>query len=220
MAGYFKPNDETDCLKARLSQPWLSQTKISCIAKCKSRFQTSCRSVLYNTQTLACTPVHPKTLDDARVNFSPGDTLFSQDQEQGLTCDTTAGFQLFTSCGEAVCVFPVDVKTTYANATAACQAMHARLYAPNTYERYRLLELISPKYTWVGLTMLSGDAWRWTTGEAVDPDFEDFMWSVGQPNNLDGLGELCAARTHSVHLDKLHDWPCVAHHRYVCEQNY
>ena len=90
---------------------------------------------------------------------------------------------------------------------------------PNTFERFALLEAISPEYTWVGLNK-SGDLWIWEDGKAVEPEFYSFLWSYGQPNSLGHGGEECAARTYDVFLDKLHDWPCAATFKFVCEQGY
>ncbi|GFR66807.1 vitelline coat lysin M7 [Elysia marginata] len=204
-----------NCVKGRLSPPWPAQTKIACFAECQNRFQDRCRNVVYNTHTHACAPVHPKSRDDPVLDSEPGDVLYSRDTRRSLVCDSAAGFQLYHLCGAAVCILSFSVTLNYQNATAECAARNSKLFMPNTFERFALLEVVSPEYTWAGLTKV-GDAWVWESGDAVETDFYNFMWSSGQPN---GPEERCGALTYDVFLDKLHDWPCVAQHRFVCEQS-
>ncbi|RUS76399.1 hypothetical protein EGW08_015829 [Elysia chlorotica] len=210
-------NNDPRCRKGRLSAPWTAHNKISCFVQCKSLFQERCRSVIYNSHTRACTPVHPKSLDDPTPPSSPGDVLYSQDDERHLTCDTAAGFQLYSLCGAAACIMPFSTGHTYENAKAQCSAMNSVIYMANTFERYALLEAISPEYSWARV-IRSGNAWQSDDGGFLEPDFSSFMWSYGQPNNFEQGSEDCAARTYAVFLDKLHDWPCSAIFRFLCEQ--
>ncbi|KAK3798990.1 hypothetical protein RRG08_063339 [Elysia crispata] len=213
---YFTVNNDAECIKAQLSPPWTAKNEFTCIAECKSRFQDRCRNVLFNNQSLACTPVHPMSRDDPSPGFQPGDILFSEDMTRYLACDTAAGFKVYQECGQAVCALQSSVKATYSNAKAACQAQNATVYSPNTYERFGLLNTLMSENSinnWIGLTRVD-ISWVWETGDVVQPEFASFMWGVGQPNL--NPGDFCTLKLYGV--QKLHDSKCINEYRYVCEQ--
>ncbi|GFR93225.1 C-type lectin [Elysia marginata] len=220
---FFKKTNNINCTKSQLSPPWsTAQSKTHCLTECKTRFQDRCTNVVFNTDTHACTPVHPKSRFDPIPVAQPGDVVYSQDYTRVLNCDTVAGFQLYQHCGAAACLRLANVRNTYQNAKADCEGRdNATVYMPDSYERYAMLENIVSQHdiidthTWVGLTRQEGD-WVWDNGEAVGADFLSSLWAFGQPNNA--KNEDCVFYWFGNN-HKLHDAFCPASCWYLCEQN-
>ena len=216
----FKANRDESCIKAQLAPSWSTRNYISCVTECKHRFRDRCRNLFYNTHTLTCTPVHPMARDQPTLRAQPGEVLYSQTHGQFLECDTARGFVLAQTCGAAACVWSSVWGGTYSYAKADCEQKNAILFMPNTYERFALLEFITSRGTWVGL-IKAGATFKWQNGESVDPAFAQFMWTAGQPGNVDN-GEDCGVywRNGYFAVSKFHDMSCFASFRYICEQNY
>ena len=215
--------NDAECIKAQLSPPWTAKNELTCIAECKSRFQDRCRNVVFNSQSLACTPVHPMSRDDPSLASDPGDVLYSQGDGRFLKCDTAAGFQLYQKCGTAVCLLPVVVGANYLDAKSDCEGRQATMFSPNTAERFSLLQTVVAgnasfhTYMWVGLTK-TGQTWAWVNGDSADTDLYKLnLWAMGQPDNT--YMELCAFYSY-IFPQKLQDSSCFLVTIYFCEQNY
>ena len=201
---YFQRSENALCNKAVLSPPWTSRSEVSCIAECKSRFGDSCRNVVFNTHTMACTPVYPLSRDDPSLPSQPGDVFYTETVAPTLACDTAAGFQLREACGTGACLLHRS-KTTYYQAVSDCSNKAAILFQPDTHERFALLEQIFSGQAWAGLHKVSG-SWVWQSGHSVDFEFYNFMWSPGQPDTSNN--ELCVSYAYWDPFDKFHDYAC------------
>ncbi|RUS81656.1 hypothetical protein EGW08_010573 [Elysia chlorotica] len=222
---YFDATVDAECTKSQLSLPWTAQNEVSCIAQCKSRHQDECRNVVFNPQSDTCTPVHPTPTDQPGLTSAPGDVLYSQGDGRVLDCDTAAGFRLFQKCGAAACLLPVLIGDGYISARSDCTSRGALMFAPDSAERFALLQAVVAAnasfhtYMWVGLTKFGGvNSWSWESGRNADNDlYKLYMWASGQPDN--NFMELCAGYSYML-PQKLMDMSCSLVTIYFCEQNY
>ncbi|GFS18993.1 asialoglycoprotein receptor 1 [Elysia marginata] len=206
---------------AALASTWTAKSKTLCIAECVKRFQDRCTNVVFNTDTLDCTPVRPdKSRDSPAPTSLPGDVLYSRAAERDLSCDVAKGFRLYEHCGTAACVFNYASSRSYSFARSYCSSLNAVVFVPNSHERFALLEFIASQLgfsnTWVGLIRAdSNSPWSWENGKVADPNFLSPLWGIRQPDEYPA--DLCAKSTQS---DKLHDVPCTWGYRFLCEQIY
>ncbi|GFR95963.1 hypothetical protein ElyMa_006286000 [Elysia marginata] len=218
----FKKTTDEICRAGQLAPTWTAKSKTLCIAECVTRFQDRCTNVVFNTNTLDCTPVRPDVSRDGPALTSlPGDVLYSRAAGRDLSCDVTKGFRLYEHCGTAACVSNDASGAYYAGRDYCILSKGAAMFVPNSYERFALLELIVSQshnsYTWAGLARANSfSPWRWENGEDVDQNFLSRLWGIGQPD--EHTSDLCAYYTT---LYRFRDAPCDFNSfRILCEQNY
>ncbi|XP_044130126.1 asialoglycoprotein receptor 1-like [Bufo gargarizans] len=116
------------------------------------------------------------------------------------------------------CYFYSREGNSWDAAKRICEAKKAHLVVINTEEEQNFLFGITKgKYTWIGLTDVTGD-WKWVDGTKYDSGLKN--WLPGQPDEFFGHGlgggEDCA------HLLKTGEWNddhCSRPYGYICEVN-
>ena len=215
---HFKVSSDFSCRKTIMSNAWLSDSWITCIAKCKCLLADRCRNVMFNSQTLRCQPVSPLVSSGQTSMVHPGDVLYSQ-QDKVPGCDAARGFVLHNRCGAFMCVFLSSVKLGYAGAKSECFSRNGALISANSFKRYALLLHLRSRVAgdlMVGLTRQFG-SFYWENGEHLEPDQASYVWSAGEPNN--GLGNENCAVAVGTQDQGFMDIPCEWAYHFVCEQN-
>ncbi|XP_066444728.1 asialoglycoprotein receptor 1-like isoform X2 [Eleutherodactylus coqui] len=116
------------------------------------------------------------------------------------------------------CYFSSNDQKSWTVAKGICQAKEAHLVVINTVEEQNFLFGLSKgKFTWIGLTDVSGH-WKWVDGTKYESTPK--IWIPGQPDEYFGHGlgggEDCA------HLHQSGEWNddhCSRLYRYICEKN-
>ncbi|CAN2391211.1 asialoglycoprotein receptor activity, partial [Pristimantis euphronides] len=116
------------------------------------------------------------------------------------------------------CYFNADEGRSWSEARKVCVAKAAHLVVINTEEeQIFLVSLSKGRYTWIGLTDVSGQ-WKWVDGTKYESTPKN--WIDGQPDEYYGHGlgggEDCA---HLHNTGQWNDDHCSRQYRYICEKN-
>ncbi|KAK3756297.1 hypothetical protein RRG08_064783 [Elysia crispata] len=225
----LKKSTGSDCQTLPLGAPWTSVSAIECYLTCVDQFPDSCHSVVYNPDTLACTPgstafgpieTLPSSIPDANSN----DAIYYLKQPVPA-CNANLGFALYDVCGTSACLYLSTSELNYTDAVQACADMDSILFIADTDARYSLFWYVGLNYliqdTWVGLSDIAEEGkFVWENGNTLSARQASYAWSryFSQPDNAGG-NENCVEARHLVWpgIFGLNDWFCFELNYYICD---
>ncbi|GFN97548.1 C-type lectin [Plakobranchus ocellatus] len=215
---HFKTSTDLSCMRSVVADGWPIESWITCVAQCKCGNTHNCRHVVFNAQTMTCTPVSPATSGAGGITLKSAEVLYSQ-QVPIPACNTSAGYVLHQKCGAYVCVFLSSTDASYTTAKSECSKRHGRPFVANTAERFALMGDLHTSLSgvmWVGLVRVTV-GFRWESGEQLSAEQNSYLWLAGEPNNQGN--ENCAHTGQSASgIVGLNDVSCTPLLRFACEQ--
>ncbi|GFN97549.1 hepatic lectin [Plakobranchus ocellatus] len=215
---HFKTSTDLSCMRSMVADGWPIESWITCVAQCKCGNTHNCRHVVFNAQTMTCTPVSPAKSGAGGVTLKSAEVLYSQ-QVPIPACNTSAGYVLHQKCGAYVCVFLSSTDASYTTAKSECSKRHGRPFVANTAERFALIGDLTTSVSenlWIGLVRVN-DRFRWEMGEQLSAEQDGYLWLAKQPNNYYGIDD-CVYTQLSSSVVGLNDVPCTWLRRFACEQ--
>ncbi|KAK3756296.1 hypothetical protein RRG08_064782 [Elysia crispata] len=227
----LKKSTGSDCQTLPLGAPWTSVSAIECYLTCVDQFPDSCHSVVYNPDTLACTPGSTafgpiETLPSSIPGANSNDAIYYLKQPVPA-CNASLGFALYDVCGTSACLYLSISELNYADAVNACANMNSTLFIAETEARFSLIWYVSLNVlnqdTWLGLTDIAIEGhFVWENGNPLSTWQSGYVWtnSLGRisPDNAVGC-EHCVETVHHLWpgVFGLNDLRCHVGNRFICE---
>ncbi|GFN97546.1 hypothetical protein PoB_002405200 [Plakobranchus ocellatus] len=213
-------NSDQSCGRVVKMASWQIESWITCLHQCDCHLKGLCRQVVFNPQTMTCTPVAPIGTATLMI-FAPGDVLYTT-QDALPVCDRTKGFELHNWCGAFGCMYLSNGAVDYNTALSDCDKANGILYSANTEERFFLLWIFSIRKSamntevFIGLRFANG-VFSWSNGEELSAEQNAYVWQNDGSNSTTG-GAICVTALSTDKNIYLIQQSCDMSFRFVCEQ--
>ena len=226
---YLTSGTGSDCQTSPLGAPWTSVCSIECYLTCVDQFPDSCHSVVYNPDTLACTPGSTafgpiETLPSSIPDANSSDAIYYLKQPVPA-CNANLGFAIYDVCGTSACLYFSTSELNYADSVDACANMGSTLFIAETETRFSLIWYVSlivlNQDTWLGLTDIAEEGqFVWENGNPLSTWQYEYIWLqfASIPDNYRG-DEHCVEAKHRgwPGLFGLNDVECWMLKYFICE---
>ena len=223
----LKKSTGSHCQSLALTTPWISLSPVECYLFCLDQFPDSCHSVVYNPDTLACTPGSTafgpiKTLPSSIPDANSSDAIYYLKQPVP-TCNANLGFTLYDVCGTSACLYLSTSELNYNDSVHACANMNSILFKADTEARFALIWYVSlhvlNQDTWLGLTDIAVKGHFVRENEKLLRTWQSkYVWFSESSDNFDDADHCVQTKIiKDPGVLGLHDLKCRNRNPFICE---